>query len=105
MNSEHNEEVQLMASLQMWGRHRAMGLGAEEGHQDGPEIQQVPGRASEKIVPGRASGAWAHAGAQAIRGGLPHPADADELGQNRHRFGDQAAVGNKEQHSREDMKC
>lgn len=38
MNSEHNEEVQLMAPLQMWGRHRGMGLGAEEGHKDGPEI-------------------------------------------------------------------
>lgn len=71
MNLEHNKEVQLMAPLQMWGRHRGVGLGAEEGHQDGPEIQRVPGTATEKTVPGSASEAWGHAEAPGLGGGLP----------------------------------
>lgn len=36
-NLEHNEDVQLIAPLQMWGRHRDV-LEAEEGQENGPEI-------------------------------------------------------------------
>lgn len=73
MNLEHNEEVQLIAPLQIWGRHGAVGLGAEEGHQDGPELQRVSGRATEKPVPSSACAArgWLSSRAE---GSLPGPA-------------------------------
>ena len=48
--------------------------------------------ATEKTVPGSAREAWARAEAQGLRGGLLGPADANELGQDRHRCGDQGAV-------------
>lgn len=69
MKLEHNEEVQLMAPLQMWGRHRRVGLGAEEGHQDGPETQRVPGRATKQPVPSSASAARALAELRVPRDG------------------------------------
>lgn len=37
MNLEHNEEVPLMAPLQMLDRYRDVRLEADEGHQDRPE--------------------------------------------------------------------
>lgn len=37
MSLEHNEEVQLMAPLQMWDRHRGMGLGLRRATRMGQE--------------------------------------------------------------------
>ena len=82
-----------MAPLHLWGRHRGARLGAEEGHQDGPEIQQVPGMATEETVPSSTSEVWACAEAQGPGAGLPGPADADDLGQDRYSCADQGAVG------------
>lgn len=71
MNLEHNKEVQLMAPPQMWGRHGGVGLGAEGSHQDGPEFQGVPGRATEKPFPSSTPAAQALA---ELEGRLPGPA-------------------------------
>lgn len=91
MKLEHNEEVQLMAPLQMWGRHRGVGLGAEEGHQDGPETQRVPGRATKQPVPSSASAARALAELRSP-GTAARPGSADGRGQDRHTRGGEGAV-------------
>lgn len=91
-NLEHNEDVQLIAPLQMWGRHRDVGLEAEEGHKNGPETKQVLGMASEKTVPSTAPEARARAEARGLREELSGLVDAHKLGQDRHRCGDQGVV-------------
>lgn len=49
--------------------------------------------ATEKMAPGSASEEWAHAEAGGLGGQLPAPADANALGQQRHRCSHQSAVG------------
>lgn len=86
MHLEHNEEVQLITPLHMWSRWRCVRLGAEEGHQCGPEMYQLLGTATEKTGLRSISQAWAYAEVQGLRGGLPNWA------KDRHRHGDQGII-------------
>lgn len=66
MNLEHNEEVQLTAPLQMWGRNGGVGLRVEESHQMGQNYSES---LAEKPFPSSAPAAGVLAELWGSRGG------------------------------------
>lgn len=88
MNLEHNEEVQLTAPLQMWGRNGGVGLRVEESHQMG-RITASPWQRSPSPAVLLQQGCWLSSGA---RGAAARPSSADGWGQDRHRNCGQGTV-------------
>lgn len=91
MNLEHNEEVQLTAPLQMWGRHGGVGLRVEESHHVGQNYSESLAGLRRSPSPAvlLQQRCWLSSGAQ---GTTARPSNADGWGQDRHRRGGEGMV-------------